>query len=145
MQWREVVPSSQRVSLGFIRRSFQSRRHALVQHKRRQEQHGPHRVEDTAELKSLQATFVKAEAQTILPHPGKQVEDCQGYCTWAARRLEKARAAAVADEEAVVRFEAELLEGLPRLEEIKAAAVPPTVEPVMVDLSPTVPAHQAVE
>ena len=36
---------------------------------------------DTAELKSLQAALDKAPAQTILPHPAKQVED---YCTRAA-------------------------------------------------------------
>ena len=83
------------------------------------------RVEDTTELKSLQAALDKARAQTVLPHPVKQAEDCQAYCTRAARRLEKARAAVVAAQEAVVRFEAELKEGLQRVEDLnKAAAVP---------------------
>ena len=40
---------------------------------------------DTAELKSLQAALTKARAQTILPHPGQQVEDCQAYCNRATR------------------------------------------------------------
>ena len=71
---------------------------------------------DTAELKSSQVALTKARAQSILPHPAQQVEDCQGYCTRASRRLEKARAAVVAAQEAVVRFEAELQEGLQRLE-----------------------------
>ena len=57
--------------------------------------------EDTAELKSLQAALGKARAQTVLPHPAKQAEDCQAYCTRAARRLENARAAVVVVREAV--------------------------------------------
>ena len=99
---------------------------------------------DTAELKSLQAALAKARAQTILPHPAQQVEDCQGYCTRATRRLEKARAAVVAAQEAVVRFEAELQEGLRRLEELKAAVSVPTSPPVNVVPS-TLPSDHTAE
>ena len=56
----------------------------------------------------------------------------------AARRLEKARAAVVA-QEAVVRFEAELQEGLQRLEDLKAATVPtyrPPVDPASTTYGP---------
>ena len=75
--------------------------------------------------------------------PAKQAEDCQAYCTRAARRLEKARAAVVAGQGTVVRFEAELQEGLQRLEDLKAAAVPTNRPPV--DLAPTMSGEQAEE
>ena len=48
------------------------------------------------------------------------MEMCQSSCTKAPPRLEKAPAAMVAAQEAVVNFEAELQEGLQRLEELKA-------------------------
>ena len=99
--------------------------------------------EDTTELKSLQASLDKARAQTVLPHPAKQVEDCQAFCTPAARRLEKACAAVVAAQETVVRFEAELQEGLQRLEDLKAATVPTNRPPV--DLASTISRDQAEE
>ena len=99
--------------------------------------------EDTAELRILQAALDKARAQTVLPHPAKQAEVCQAYCTRAARRLEKARAAVVAAQEAVARFEAELQEGLQRLEDLKAATVPTCRPPV--DPASTVSGDQAEE
>ena len=54
-------------------------------------------LDDSAELRSLQAA------------------DCQQYCSRAKRRSEKAQEAAKAAQEAVVRFEVELQEGLRRL------------------------------
>ena len=93
---------------------------------------------------SVQVALAKARAQSILPHPAQQVEDCQGFCTRASRRLEKARAAVVAAQEAVVRLEAELREGLQRLEELKASAVVPTIPPVNVVPS-TLPSDHAGE
>ena len=50
----------------------------------------------------------------------------------------------VAAQEAVVRFEAELQEGLQRLEELKAAAIVPTIPPVNVVPS-TLPSDHAAE
>ena len=99
--------------------------------------------DDTTELKSLQAFLDKARAQTVLPHPAKQVEDCQAFCARAARRLEKARATVVAAQETVVRFEAELQEGLQRLEDLKAATVPTNRPPV--DPASTISRDQAEE
>ena len=58
--------------------------------------------------------------------------------------LEKARAAVVAAQEAVVRFEAELQEGLQRLEELKVAAIVWTSPPVNVVPS-TLPSDHAAE
>ena len=78
--------------------------------------------DDSTELRALQAALEKARAQTVLPHPANQVEDCQQYCSRAKRRLEKAQEAAKIAQEAVVRFEAEFQDGLRRLEELKAAA-----------------------
>ena len=46
--------------------------------------------DDSTELRALQAALEKARAQTVLPHPAKQVEDCQQCCSRAKRRLEKA-------------------------------------------------------
>ena len=101
--------------------------------------------DDTAELKSLQVALAKARAQTVLPHPAKQVEDCEEYCTGAKRRLEKAREAAKAAQEAVARFEQELQEGLQRLEELRVAAAPLHVNPGTVDPPPTLPADIVAE
>ena len=56
----------------------------------------------------------------------------------------KVRAAVVAAQEAVVRFEAELQEGLQRLEELKAVAIAPTIPPVNVVPS-TLPTDHAAE
>ena len=97
--------------------------------------------EDTTELKSLQAAL--DPELTVVPHPAKQAEDCQACCTWAARRLEKAHAAVVAAQEMVVRFEAELQEGLQRLEDLKAAALPTNRPPL--DPAPTMSGDQAEE
>ena len=67
--------------------------------------HGTPRPEDIAELKSLQASLDSSSSDgSFAPsETGRRL----AYCTRAARRLEKARAA-----EAVVRLEAELQEGL---------------------------------
>ena len=101
--------------------------------------------DDTAELKSLQAALARARAQTVLPHPAKQVEDCEEYCTRAKRRLEKARETAKAAQEAAARFEQELQEGLQRLEDLRAAAAPLPVNPGTVDPPPTLPADMVAE
>ena len=102
--------------------------------------------DDSTELRALQAALEKARAQTVLPHPAKQVEDCQQYCSRAKRRLEKAQEAAKIAQEAVVRFEAEFQDGLRRLEELKAeAAVPPLVAQGAAEVPPTIPADFVAE
>ena len=79
----------------------------------------------------------RAQAQTVFPHLAKLVEDCQGYCARATRRLEKVRDAVQAVQEVVVKFEQEVQEGQQRLEELSAAALPPLVMHVSTDLPPT--------
>ena len=79
----------------------------------------------------------KARAQTVLLHPAKQAEDCQAYCTRAAddwRRLAP---------QCGHSRDAELQEGLQRLEDLKAAAVPTNRPPV--DPAPTMSGDQAEE
>ena len=59
--------------------------------------------------------------------------------------LQKALEAAKAAQEAVVRFEVELQEGLRRLEELRAAAVPPPVARGPAEFPPTIPADFVAE
>ena len=76
---------------------------------------------------SVASSVAKPSLDDSSTHKGKNVEDCQGYCTRAARRLEKARAAAVAAQETVIKFNAKRLQ---KLEELKTAAAPPIRHPV---------------
>ena len=102
--------------------------------------------DDGAELRSLQAALAKARAQSVLPHPAQQVEDCQQYCARAKRRLERAQEAAKVAQEAVGRFEVELQEGLRRLEELRVAAAPPPVpQGTAEEVPPTIPAEFVAE
>ena len=55
-----------------------SHRHKLLPKHPRVQTRAMHRPTQSAELKSLQVALAKARAQTVFPHPAKQVEDCEG-------------------------------------------------------------------